>query len=556
MSPKQFVVSSLVTILLCGCMQNSRDSVAIKLQFSIPPAKEFRPTGSGNPSNVSEMDCFVMNVKGPEIVGRFQGGQFPAHLGVECLGFAAVTNTLSATTASTSGATLRVRPGGQRSIEVYGIYGSPNCGGKDPAVVFSDGDPSLYLLGKVVLDIAGDVTVQVPNSYVADVTPNRVPQCKITPLPQLAGAGADDDVLAMFEVGDGTRDIYVGGAFNSLTGTAAPGFARMAPDGQLNASFMSALGAGFDNSVYALRPYKAGKIYVAGAFTYFNGIPRNGLVRIKPDGMEDTVFVTGTGFTGLGNKVAALAFDPATERLYTGGSFALYDNTLVNSFTALDGTGAIISGWGSTLIHNIGNITSMDLTPDATVLYIGGDTAPYFRKILTAAAQVDTAFASTFAPGADGSIRTVKVDPANPARVYIGGTFTQVAATPTINRIARITATGALDTSFNIGSGFDNAVNSIVAAGDASGDIYVGGFFTTYNGTAVPGIVRLKPDGSIRANFSVTPGPSGGTGIMALFAPFPRSLFNFSLYIGGDFTTFNGVSRLGIARVGQNGIPN
>jgi len=536
-------------------MQSSKDSVAIKLQFSIPPAKEFRPTGNGNPSSVSEMDCFVMNIKGAEIAGRYQGGQFPAHLGVECLGFAAVTDTISATVATTSGATLRVRPGGQRSIEVYGIYGSPNCGGKDPAAVFSDGDPSLYLLGKVVLDITGDVTVSVPNLYVADVTPDRVPQCKVTPLPQLAGGGSNDDVLAMFEAGDGTKDIYVGGKFTSLTGAAAPKFARMAPNGQLNSSFMSGLGVGFDNAVYAIRPYKAGKIYVAGEFNGFKGSTHNGLIRLNPNGTQDTAFVTGTGFTGAGNKVTALAYDPAIERVYAGGSFAVYNLTTANSLTALDSSGGMVSGWGPTVSHGIGNITSMDLTPDGTALYIGGDAGAYFSKILTATASVDTAFASIFAPGTDTAVRTVKVDPINAARVYIGGTFSQVSATPAINRIARILSTGGLDTSFNIGTGFNGVVNSIVAAGDASGDIYVGGSFTAYNSVLVPGIVRLKPDGSIRANFSVNPGPAGG-GIMSLLAPYPRNIFNFSLYIGGNFLTFNGVSRMGIARVGQNGFPN
>jgi hypothetical protein len=539
-------------------MQSSKESVGIKLQLAIPGYTGSFPTGDGNPSAVSEMDCFVVNIKGAEIQGRYQGGQFPAHLGVECLGFAAVSDTMSATTASTSGATLRVRPGSQRSIEVYGIYGSPNCGGKDPAAVFSDGDPALYLMGKVVLDIAGDVTVQVPNSYVPDVTPNRVPQCKISPLPQLAGVGSDDDVLAMSEAADGSRDIYVGGAFTSLSGASAPRFARMSPNGQLVSSFMSSLGAGFDNEVYAIRPYKAGMFYVAGGFNNFNGSPQNGLVRLKPDGTRDTAFLTGTGFTGAGNKVVALAHDPVTERVYVGGSFALYNLTTANGLTALDNLGSPVSGWGPSM-YGVGNITSMDLTPDGTVLYVGGDAGSYFAKILTATAAVDSAFASLVTPGANATVRVVKVDPSNASRVYVGGLFNQVSSTAGINRIVRILSTGVIDAGFNIGSGFDGAVNSIVAAGDLSGDIYVGGFFTTYNGVAVPGIVRLKPDGSIRTNFSVTPGPSGGTvgtGIMALLAPPPRNAFNFSLYIGGDFTAFNGVSRMGIARVGQSGLPN
>lgn len=64
---------------------------------------------------------------------------------------------------------------------------------------------------------------------------------------------------------------------------------------------------------------------------------------------------------------------------------------------------------------------------------------------------------------------------------------------------------GSIDTSFNIGTGFNDTVNNIVIQPD--GKIVVCGSFTSYNGVARFGIARLNTDGSLDTNF-VPPLPS------------------------------------------------
>src|SRR6266545_2927418 len=54
---------------------------------------------------------------------------------------------------------------------------------------------------------------------------------------------------------------------------------------------------------------------------------------------------------------------------------------------------------------------------------------------------------------------------------------------------------------FNQGSGFNGPVGSIVLAQDGSGDIYVGGEFTTYKGTLANRLIRLHPDGTVAQTF-------------------------------------------------------
>ena len=60
--------------------------------------------------------------------------------------------------------------------------------------------------------------------------------------------------------------------------------------------------------------------------------------------------------------------------------------------------------------------------------------------------------------------------------------------------ILRLNGDGTLDGGFSVGAGFNGRVTSI--APQADGDVYVGGNFTRYNGISVSGLVRLNNDGS------------------------------------------------------------
>lgn len=87
-------------------------------------------------------------------------------------------------------------------------------------------------------------------------------------------------------------------------------------------------------------------------------------------------------------------------------------------------------------------------------------------------------------------------------KFIVGGPFTQINTTPR-NRIARINEDGTLDTSFDPGSGANGTVEAIAVRPD--GRILVGGDFTTFNGVARRGIAQLLPDGSLDTSFLSTP---------------------------------------------------
>ena len=70
----------------------------------------------------------------------------------------------------------------------------------------------------------------------------------------------------------------------------------------------------------------------------------------------------------------------------------------------------------------------------------------------------------------------------------IGGTFTNYAGN-TVNRLARITRTGAFDNTFTIGTGPNGQVTAIAV--DAAGRVLIGGSFSMYNGVQRARLARL-----------------------------------------------------------------
>src|SRR5690606_36256395 len=89
-------------------------------------------------------------------------------------------------------------------------------------------------------------------------------------------------------------------------------------------------------------------------------------------------------------------------------------------------------------------------------------------------------------------------------KLYVGGSFTGYSGTAGVNFIARLNSDGTLDTTFVTGTGFNGIPRAILPMTDGSGRIYAAGGFTTYNGTAVPGLVRLHSNGELDTSFNVT----------------------------------------------------
>ena len=128
--------------------------------------------------------------------------------------------------------------------------------------------------------------------------------------------------------------------------------------------------------------------------------------------------------------------------------------------------------------------------------------------------------------------------------MVVGGQF-NVAGQSYAN-IARFTTNGVLDTTFNPGTGPDNKV--LALGWQANNQVVAGGVFAHVNGNSYNHIVRFNADGSTdTTNFFVGTGADDVVYDITL-----QPLFD-SMYVGGAFSSFNGTHRRGFTRLYSNG---
>ncbi len=142
--------------------------------------------------------------------------------------------------------------------------------------------------------------------------------------------------------------------------------------------------------------------------------------------------------------------------------------------------------------------------------------------------------------GLFGEVYGMAILPNNEA--LIGGDFQSYNGIAQ-NSVAVVNTNGQLDTTFNLGSGANAAVNAVAPSGT---QFYIGGSFTSFNGSLVGHIARLNADGSLDTSFN--PG-LGADDVVRAVAVLP----NGEVLIAGDFTHINGAERNYIALLNTSG---
>lgn len=159
---------------------------------------------------------------------------------------------------------------------------------------------------------------------------------------------------------------------------------------------------------------------------------------------------------------------------------------------------------------------------------------------ITRSGALDNTF--TVGSGANGQVTASAVD-AN-SRVLIGGSFSMYNGVQRA-RLARLNVNGTLDTDFNIGTGIGGGTVNAIAV-QADGKVIVGGTFNAFNGVAQNRLVRLNADGSRDASFNIGTGLNGDVYSVAIDA-------DGKVLVGGVFTNINGTARPGLARLTTTG---
>lgn len=335
-------------------------------------------------------------------------------------------------------------------------------------------------------------------------------------------------ISSMWVQSDGK--ILAVGSFNTINGFAVTSAARFNADGSRDASFNPAVVPDF-TTIDAIREQPDGKILMAGIFSSVNGVPANRMVRLNSDGSVDPTFNIGSGPNNTVSKIEVRS----DGKIIVIGDFTIFNGLNRQRYVLLNSNGTDDSTYTPS---NLGATSMSDVAvqPDGKIL-VSGEFSNAVGRIarFNADGTRDTSFNPGF--GANNRISEIKV--ADDGKIYISGAFTNFDGISR-NRIARLNSNGTLDTSFNPGTGFDGSVGLILIY--SSDKIIAGGTFSSYNGTAATNLVSINSDGSRNTQFNF------GTGANRTVSDL-KGYPDGKILISGAFTTYNGTTRVNIARI-------
>jgi len=291
--------------------------------------------------------------------------------------------------------------------------------------------------------------------------------------------------------------ILVAGQFTKYNNTTTNYFLKLNPNGTLDTSF-NVGGSGFDYWANKSSVQSDGKIIVTGNFNTYNGVSASKIVRLNSDGSRDNTFNIGTGFGG-----------------------GAVDKSIIQS------DGKIVA---------VGRFTSYNGTPCNNIVRLNSD------------GSVDTSFVigTGFSPNSpSGGPGYIKQD--NNGKLLIGGSFTSYNGVSYKN-IIRLNSNGSVDTSFSVGSGFDDYVHGFIVLSNSS--IIVVGRFSTYNSISAKNIVKLTNSGSIDNSFVY------GVGFAGISSSEVHAVATNStgkIFTGGYFNKYNTTTYNNFVRLGSNG---
>jgi uncharacterized delta-60 repeat protein len=372
------------------------------------------------------------------------------------------------------------------------------------------------------------------------------------------GTGADDVVYSITLQPDGK--IIIGGSFSHYNGISRNNIARLNPDGSLDAAFNPGTGPennnpGTNHFVRAIALQPDGKIIIGGNFISYNGTSRNSIARLNSDGSLDPTFDPGTGPLG---SVRTITLQP-DNKIIVGGDFRAFNGANHTDIVRLNSNGSLDTTFTGTGADDFLHCTfcppagvyTIALQPDGKIV-IGGGFISYNGIARSHIARInpDGSLDTTFDPGTGtGNATYVSATALQP-----DGRIVIVGGFSTYsdvqrNNIARLNSNGSLDTSFDPGTGADKVVYATALEPD--GKLIIGGLFTKYNGTAANLIARINSNGSLDTTFDPGTGPSI-VPVNQYNQPFVSVMTlqpDGRVIIGGNFNFYNGTSRNDIARL-------
>lgn len=290
--------------------------------------------------------------------------------------------------------------------------------------------------------------------------------------------------------------LLVGGLFSQLNGQPSGSLARLNADGTLDASFAPGTipaGAG----IYKVRLRADGTVIASGTFSSYNGVARGSIAKVSSTGVLDTSFGPASGTDNLVYEVLELT----NGQTLAGGTFTTFGGVARTGLARLNGTATTVDAAYNPVAEFRGTIFQLTVLANGELCIEGDYDNLNGTPVASSSATLLHVLSSNGAYN-----RTLTLN--NPAAFYHnvqpdGRVYVAELTAPTVARLTRHLASGALDASFA-------AVTLQVPANSfalhtkplGGGDILWIGNFTAVNGQARSNIARLSASGVLDAAFN------------------------------------------------------
>ncbi|MGH8172757.1 MAG: hypothetical protein ACREPX_06395, partial [Rhodanobacteraceae bacterium] len=393
-----------------------------------------------------------------------------------------------------------------------------------PNHVSIGGDGSIYV-GGFFHSMGG-----LPRDHIAKVSPDGAGDVD-------AGwdASTDGRVWVTRENAD---TLFIGGSFSNVAGTARHSLAEVAAS---NGTAHASVDATAPGKAFALATQHDGGVIVGGRFFSAGGQPRDGLLRLMPNGSLDPSWHPAVAFGAdvTGRQVGALAVD-ANDDVYVGGLFDAINGTPRQSLAKLSANGSVDVRWAPSANAYIGV-----LTLEGNALFVGGDFteingAPraYLAKLATGTGALD----ANWNPAPDYDVYAIAADGAG--SLYVGGDFFSIGG-QSRNFAAKVSSSGSGAVDPDWIADADSTVLSLVP--DHAGSVFAGGAFFFIGGDERRGLAKLDATtGDADPDWNPSTSPIGAF-ITAM------ALQGDSIYVGGSFYEVDRVPRASIAKLSTTG---
>ena len=278
-------------------------------------------------------------------------------------------------------------------------------------------------------------------------------------------------------------------------------------------------------TVYASARHPDGGTVLIGRFSSINGMPRAGIVRLRPDGTIDSSWGNVLYDGNFENFDRPLVAIDASGAVYVNGQ-VIAPSSSESHFGVVKlsaSTGEVVADWRSGVVSPF-----FSMVADATGLYVGKKEG--LRKVSTKSGSLEwTAPYSSTSLTLDGR-----------GSIYAVATAISEAPRQFFARFS--TATGELDESWNPAVTLVDGWQQPLAV-DACGSVYVAGRLSVAGGQPRDRVVKISAnDGRIDPNWD----PGDVTGVTTITTD-----AECSVYLGGHFETIGGQARKNVAKLSR-----